>query len=64
MDIRQEIKKEISRLSLIPVDEIKDNTPILDKGVVDSVSLLELILFLESNFHIRIEPKHLTQQFY
>ena len=47
-----------SRTSLGP---IRSNTPLIDSGIVDSLSLLKLVLFLEQRFGISVDLKDLTR---
>ena len=46
------------KTSLAP---IKGNTPLIDSGIVDSLSLLKLVLFLEQRFGISVDLKDLTR---
>ncbi|OVE79359.1 hypothetical protein BVY01_02830 [bacterium I07] len=64
MEIARQIRSEISRLSLIPEEEIKDETRLLGQGILDSFSLLGMIEFLESSFQIKILPKHLNETYF
>lgn len=42
----------ISRPELLP---LKDNTSLIESDILDSLSLLKLLLFLEEEFHIQID---------
>ena len=34
---------------------LEDDTPFFERGIVDSTGFLELVLFLEETFHLRME---------
>lgn len=38
------------------------DTSFLDHGIVDSVNILELVLFVEENYTIRVEDDEITPQ--
>ena len=42
--------------------ELKDDASFLDSGVVDSTGILELIMFLESTYGIRVEPDEMRPE--
>ncbi|HVV70312.1 MAG TPA: acyl carrier protein [Verrucomicrobiae bacterium] len=39
---------------------LKDDSSFLDSGIVDSTGMLEFIMFLETTFHIKIEPEEMV----
>jgi acyl carrier protein len=39
-----------------------DERSFLDHGVLDSLGFVQLVLFLEGRYHIRIDRKHLTRE--
>jgi len=41
---------------------LRDDTSFLDSGIVDSTGMLELIMFLESRFGIKIEPEEMLPE--
>ena len=41
-------------------DSLQDDASFMDSGVVDSTGMLELVLFLESTFQIRVESEELV----
>jgi 2-hydroxymuconate-semialdehyde hydrolase len=61
--IREYISRELVRdQSLLPLD---DSTPLLDNGILDSLSLLRLVLYIEEQFGIVVPgvdvvPEHFT----
>lgn len=40
---------------------IKSDTPLIDSGIIDSLSLLKLVLFLEQRFGVSVDLKDLTR---
>ena len=42
--------------------DLKDDVSFLDSGIVDSTGILELILFLESTYGIKIEPDEMRPE--
>jgi acyl carrier protein len=41
-------------------DGLTDDTSFLASGIVDSTGILELIMFLESNYRIKVEPEEMV----
>jgi acyl carrier protein len=39
--------------------EFKDNDSLIEKGIIDSTGLLELVLFIEEMFSIKVEDEEL-----
>ena len=42
-------------------DELTDDTPLLSSGIVDSISALQLVEFLESEFNFEFEAHEVDQ---
>jgi acyl carrier protein len=42
--------------------EIQDEESLLEQGVIDSATMMDLITFLESHFNIRIDDDELTPE--
>lgn len=65
-DIKQAIKDFILQ-EFLPgenPDELKDDTPLITGGVLDSIATLKLVLFLEERYGVTLEahevdPEHL-----
>lgn len=43
-------------------EELTDSDSLLDKGIIDSTGVLELVGFLEENYHIQIEDEELVPE--
>lgn len=41
---------------------LRDDTSLLDSGIIDSTGVLELIMFLEEKYGLRIEPDEITPE--
>lgn len=39
---------------------LRNNDSFLDKGIIDSTGVLELVVFLEEKYHIKIEDRELA----
>lgn len=37
-------------------EELTDTTPLIDEGILDSLSTLRLVTFLEESYGIKVEP--------
>jgi acyl carrier protein len=40
----------------------KDDTSFLDTGIIDSTGMLELVMFLEQTYDIKIEPEEMLPE--
>ncbi len=61
--IQQEIRRFVVENFMFGQDDggLSDDDSLMDTGVMDSTSLIELILFLEERYRIRVEDDDLTQ---
>jgi acyl carrier protein len=49
LEVRNNLRNWIrNRAKLAPTRELRDDTPILDQGILSSLDVAELILFIES----------------
>ena len=57
MNIRQQIRQFIAENFLFVDDghDLDDTASLMDEGIVDSMGILELILFIEETFHISVD---------
>lgn len=64
MDIKQQIRSYIVENFFFGDDRVKfnDNDSFLEKGILDSTSILELILFLEETYGIKVEDDELIPE--
>ncbi len=55
--------KEYIRTSLLPaagIESFEDEDSFLEKGIIDSTGVLELLEFLESSFRIKVEDEEVV----
>ena len=57
--IRQHVLQE---LVMRPDLRLDYDTPLLEGGHVTSLQAVELVMFLEERFQVRIEPEELTEE--
>jgi acyl carrier protein len=42
--------------------KIANETPLFEKGIIDSTGVLELVAFIEDNFNVRVTDEELVQE--
>ena len=58
--IKEYISRElVNQPELLP---LHNDTPLLDSGILDSLYLLKLVLFLEEQFGVVVEPEDLIPE--
>jgi len=63
MDIKNKIRTFIVENFLFGKDEgLEDETSFLDEGIIDSTGILELVSFMEQEFHIKVEDEELIPE--
>lgn len=64
MDIRTEIRNFLTDNFMMGMDPggLADKDSLLDKGIVDSTGVLELVGFLEETYGIKIEDEELVPE--
>jgi acyl carrier protein len=60
--IKKEIKIFISSLNNCDVTLVRDETQIFDEGLLESVGLIELVVFIEENFAITVNDTDLFKE--
>ena len=43
-------------------DKLKEDTSFMEEGIIDSTGILELVLFLEETYGVKIEDEELVPQ--
>jgi acyl carrier protein len=61
-DVEEMIRTYISENMLFSDDgyPYSDSASFLEEGIVDSMGILELVMFVEENFHITVEDEELV----
>ncbi len=63
MDIKEQIKEFFEENFMAEFDEsFTDDSSLLENGIIDSTGVLELVLFLEENFGIKVEDEELIPE--
>lgn len=58
--INEYISRElVSRPELLP---LKNDTQLLDSGILDSLALLKLVMFMEQEFQVEVVPEELVPE--
>lgn len=62
MDLKSEIRNFILENFMMGMEEneLNDADSLLDKGIIDSTGVLELVGFIEENYQISIEDEELV----
>ena len=63
MDIREKLIQFFEENFMVELDEdFSDDDSFLENGIIDSTGVLELILFLEENFGIKVEDDEVVPE--
>jgi len=63
MDYSKEVREFVVKNFLLDdAGALQDDTSFLDSGIVDSTGMLELIMFLENRYRIKIEPEEMLPE--
>lgn len=64
MDVLTGLRKYIKENFLLKKDmgDIGDDDPLLDSGIVDSMGIVQLVGFLESQFGIEVEDEEILPE--
>lgn len=63
MNIKKELKDFFANNFMMNINgNFTDDDSFLDKGIIDSTGVLELIMFLESNYHIKIADEEIIPE--
>ena len=60
MDVRDRVRRFIQDAFL--VDEFKDDESFLTSGIIDSLGVMQLVAFVESEFSVRVADVDLVPQ--
>lgn len=63
MDIKNKIRTFIIENFLFGKNEgLEDDSSFLDEGIIDSTGILELVSFMEEEFHVKVEDEELIPE--
>jgi acyl carrier protein len=65
MSIEQTIRNYILENYLFTNDQstLQNDESFLDKGIIDSTGILEVVSFLESEFGVKVEDREMTPEY-
>ena len=65
LGVEQSVKSFILREFLPGEDpsELTDSTPLITAGILDSISMLKLVIFLEEQFSVSVKPYEATAEY-
>lgn len=55
MDVKQQLRGFIMKNFVTAEKNLDDDTPLIEKGIVDSFGFLEVLTFIEKNFGVKID---------
>lgn len=63
-DVRKRVRKFIKERFMIgmAVDSLSDSDSMLEKGIIDSTGVLELVGFLEETFGLKVDDEELVPE--
>ena len=63
MPVEKEIRKFILENFILDGDNhLEDEDSLLEKGIIDSTGVLELVAFIEENYHFKIQDEELIPE--
>jgi acyl carrier protein len=61
MDHEDKIRRFIADELLEQSDDLTADTPLMETGVLNSISIVRLISYLEAEFDIEVAPRHIVR---
>jgi acyl carrier protein len=61
MDIKAKVKEVLSSLLKVKIEELKDDSTLIDSIGVDSTEMVESVIALEKSFGVKLSPKEITK---
>ena len=62
MDIKGQVKEFFKENFMADMDSVKDSDSFLENGIIDSTGVLELVLFLEETYNIKVEDDEIIPE--
>jgi acyl carrier protein len=60
--MKDEIRKYIIDTFMYGEGDLSDEEPLFDSGILDSLSLIKLLTFIEKNFNVAIDMSDITME--
>jgi acyl carrier protein len=61
MDTKSKIKDVLANLLKVKIEELKDESTLIDSIGVDSTEMVESVIALEKAFNVKLSPKEITK---
>lgn len=61
MDTKSKIKDVLANLLKVKIEELKDDSTLIDSIGVDSTEMVESVIALEKSFGVKLSPKEITK---
>ncbi len=61
MDTRSKVKDVLANLLKVKIEELKDDSTLVDSIGVDSTEMVESVIALEKSFGVKLSPKEITK---
>lgn len=61
MDTKIKVKEILSNLLKVKIEELKDESTLVDSIGVDSTEMVESVIALEKSFGVKLNPKEITK---
>lgn len=61
MDIKLKVKEVLTNLLKVKIEELKDESSLIDSIGVDSTEMVESLIALEKSFGVKLSPKEITK---
>jgi acyl carrier protein len=62
MEIKKQVKDFFSENFMTEMDSVSDTDSFLENGIIDSTGVLELVLFLEEKYQIKVEDDEIIPE--
>lgn len=60
--MREQIKKFITENFLFSGKPLKDEEPLFDSGIIDSLGFIQLLAFIEKAFNVHLDMSEITME--
>ena len=61
MDTKSKVKDVLANLLKVKIEELKDESTLIDSIGVDSTEMVESVIALEKSFGVKLSPKEITK---
>ena len=61
MDTKTKVKDVLANLLKVKIEELKDDSTLVDSVGVDSTEMVESVIALEKSFGVKLSPKEITK---